>query len=286
MSTCAPLTNMNAQAGTFCFNGEVDGFALFADAITVADSSLKTQAWWDAQVYDATNRVVALVETDDSEITPAEVTEYSPKRGFKVQTSRGSSEYILKFKDTECRRKTLEPLNGQSFYALFFTTADYIQGIPVTDTTTKAVKCNLSVYKEYADGVNLIVTKFTFALDFEMLYTEIQMEDDFTRDEITPLTGVYLNAVSCTQTVITTTAYDCSRTALEGLVLANFVVYNLTDDPTKTTPIVPSDVTGTANSYAITIASQDVGDNMFVAIATPSASNLYVTGRSVTQTAA
>jgi hypothetical protein len=276
---------MNLDEGSFCFNGEIDGFALFASASTVANESLKTNAWWDAQIYDSSNRVVTLIGTDDSEITAGEITEYSPKRGFKVQTSKTSAEYMLKFKDTECARKTLDPLNGQTFYALFFTTSNYIQGIPATNTTTKAVKSNMSVSKEYAEGVNLIVVKFTFALDFEMLYTEIQMEEGFTSDEISGLTGVYLDPVSCTQTVITTTAFDCSKTALEGLALANFTVYNITDDPTKTTPIVPSGVVPTANSYAITIASQDAGDSLFVEIATPSASNLYVTGKSVTQTA-
>jgi len=285
MATCATLENMNLDSGTFCFNGEIDGFALFADAITVSNTSLMTELWWDAQIYDSSNRVVSMIGTDDSEITPGEIVEYSPKRGFKVQTSKGSSEYMLKFKDTECARKTLNPLNGQTFYALFFTTSNYIQGIPATNLTTSAVKTSLSVSKELVDGVNLIVVKFTFALDFEMLYTEIKMEDEFTTNEIPGLTGVYLDPVSCSQVVITVLAYDCSKAPLTGLLIGNFVVYNVTDDPQKLTEITPSGVVGTANSYAITVASQDAGDFLFVATATPAAANLYVTGQSSTQEA-
>jgi len=280
MANCESLNDMNLDKGTFCFNGEIDGFALFADTISVADASLKTQAWWDAQIYDSTNRVVALVGTDDSEITPAEIQEYSPKRGFKVQTSKGSNEYMLKFKDTECLRKTLDPLNGQEAHALFFTTSDYIQGLPgSTNLITKAVKTSINISKELVDGVSLIVVKFTFAVDFEMLFIELQMDDGFTTSELSGLTGIYLDGVSASVVSdITVLAYDCSRTALEDLVVANFLVYNVTDDPTKATPIVPSGVVGTGNSYVITIAAQDSGDNLWVGAAVPVVGSLFVTG--------
>lgn len=284
---CENLTDMNLNKGSFCFNGEIDGFALFSSAITVANSSLKTQAWWDAQIYDSSDRVVTLIGTDDSEITPAEVTSYDPKRGFKVQTSRGSNEYMLKFKDTECLRKTLFPLDGTEVFTMFFTTKNFIQGEEATATTTKAVKSQLSVSKELVDGVNLIVVKFTFASDFEANYVEVQMDDGFITSEITGLTGIYLEGVSAdTTTDIIVDAYNCDRSINEDLVLANFLVYNITDDPTKSTPIVPSGVASVANRYTITIAAQDAAEVIWVGIATPAAANLYVTGTPATITTA
>ena len=283
---CENLDNMNLAKGSFCFNGEIDGLALFESAITVANGSLRTESWWDAQIYDATNRVVTLIGTDDSEITPAEVTEYTPKRGFKVQTSKGSNEYMLKFKDTECLRQTLFPLNGSEVYAMFFTTSNFIRAARgTTNLNSRAVKANLSVSAELVDGINLLIVKISFASDFEASYVEIAMEDNFTTDEITGLTGVYFDAVSSTTTVQTVLAYDCNRVALEGLVSANFVFYNLTTDPTKATAITGTAV-ATNNSYAVTIAAQTLGDVIACEIATPAAANLYVTGKAVTQTAA
>jgi hypothetical protein len=282
---CENLENMNLDKGSFCFNGEIDGFAAFDSTITVANTSLKTQAWWDAQIYDSTNRVVTLVGTDDSEITAAEVVTYEPKRGFKVQTSKGSNEYMLKFKDTECLRKTLFPLDNTELFTYFFTVNNYIRGEEATNTTTKAVKSQISVSAELADGVNLIVVKFTFATDFEQTYVEVPMEEGFNTSELTGLTGVYLEGISADATTdIVVDAYDCARTALTGLTDANFQVFNTTDDPSKASAISITNVAAVANRYTITIAVQDSGDTLWIEVPTPSSTNLYVTGKPTTVT--
>lgn len=283
MATCANVENANLDIGTFCPHGLPRGFAIFEDSATVANSSLNQQTYWDAQVYDGTNRAFTVYGSDDAEIIAAEVQKYTPKFGFGVKTSKNSNQYVIKFKDTECLRNTLFPLDMSEVNVMFFMSERYIRGLKSSALNTKTVKATISVSTETVDDVPLLVTTFEFSGDFEANYVDIQLESGFEFEDITGLTSVYLEAVSATQTVITVLAYDCARTALTGLADANFVLYNLTDDPTKSTPITGT-VVATANSYAITIASQDVSENVVTEIATPAAANLYITGESVVQT--
>jgi hypothetical protein len=286
MSKCGSVSDINVIKGTYCFNGEEDGFAIWQSEATVSNTTLSSKAYWDAQIYDSTNRVITIVGSDDSEITPGEPVEYNPKRGSKVQTSKNSAEYMIKYKDTECLRKTLDDLNGRELNVMFFTEGNFIIGVQATNTTTKTVKAQLSVSKETVDGVKLLVCKFTFVdVDFEMKYVEVEMDSGFTTDDLTGLTSIYLefvSAIDSTGVDLIVDAFECDRTANEDLLVGNFVVYNLTDDPTKSTPIVPSGVVNSANRYTISIATQDAGDVLYCGIADPSASNLYVTGEPCT----
>lgn len=282
MATCSNLTDANLDLGTFCYHGLPRGFAIYQSAATVANASLNQEAYWDAQVYDATNRVFTVYGSDDAEIVAAEVQKYKPKFGFGTQTSKNSNEYMIKFKDTECLRATLFPLDSTEVNVMFFMSEGYIRGEKATALTTKTVKATISVSTETVEDVPLIVTTFEFATNFEANYVDVQLASGFDFTDITGLTSVYFEAVSATQTVITVLAYDCARTALTGLESANFVLYNLTDDPTKATPITGTAV-ATGNSYAITIDSQDVSENVVTEIATPAAANLYITGESVVQ---
>ena len=263
---------LNVEKGSFCFNGDIDGFALSKTPLTVSNASIITKDWWDAQIYAAVDRVTTLIGSDDSEITPGTVVEYKPKRGFGTQTSKGSNEYTIKFKDTEALRKSLNELNGSEVYVIFFTNKNAIQGIRVGQNSLKFVKSNISVSSEMAEGVRLIVVKFTFALDFETLYAELRMESNFTTDEISGLTGLYIYAVSCSATEMVVDIRDAANNAVDGLTTTNLQVYDITG----AAEITDSWVDNADGTYTATYTGGTPGNFFRCDYTGPASGNLYI----------
>jgi hypothetical protein len=285
MGNCANLTDSNIEKGSYCFNGEPRGFGYVLSPLTVDNSSLKTKAWWDAQIYDSSNRVSLVYGANYVEENPGEVQEEAPEYGSKIQTSKMSNEIILKYQASECLRKHFDVLNGQEVYTVLFLDSDFIQGIPNGYSQMKFVKTQISVFYETVNKVKYVNVKLTYPdNDYETEHADLAMETGFKINDVTGLTSVFMDFVSGdTTTDIIFDAYDCSRTGIEsGLTVSNVEVYNLTDDPTEATPIVPSLITNSGNRWTATIAVQDTGDNVKVVIKTPSATNLYVTGSPAT----
>lgn len=281
MGNCANLTDSNIQKGTYCFNGEPRGFGYVLSALTVDNSSLKTNAWWDAQIYDSTNRVSILWGANYVEENPGEVQEEAPEYGSKIQTSKMSNEIILKYQASECLRKQLDVLNGQEVYTVLFLDNNFIQGIPVGGSQMRFVKTQISVFYETVNKVKYVNVKLTYPDDdYETVHGDLVQDSGFYISDVTGLTSVYMEYVSGdTTTDVVFDAYDCSRTGIEsGLATTNIRGYNLTDDPTEASALTPSAVVGSGNRWAATFAAQDTTDTFKVVILTPSATNLYVTG--------
>lgn len=267
--SCKSLVN-NPSAGSFCFNGQISGFALSETAITASIVSLKTQAWWDAQIYDATDKVSILIGADESEIVAAEVAEYVPTMGTKIQTSKASNEYVIKMKDTECLRSTVDELNGQELYAFFFTKSEYLQGVRSGTANLKNVKCQINVKTEVAEGVRLIVISFTFpAIDFETLYVEEAL--DFLVNDITLVGGLTLEVQSCSTTTSVVKIVDCANTGVAGLTTTNIGIYDIT----AAGVVATSWVDNGAGQYTGT-GTYVSGNDVKPTYAGPASGNLYV----------
>lgn len=278
MAKCGSV-NPDIEKGSFCFNGELDGFALAKDPLTVSIASLITPAWWNSQVYDASNRVTTLIGKNYAEMIAGELEIETPDSGFDVQTSKKSNKYVLKYQSTECLRKSGDDMNGRTFYALFFTKGQFIQGIPYLSVNMKFVKTNVAVSYETINKVTYIVFTFTFEDDFETLYAEEEMEDGFRTADIPTLTGITLESETNVVAELVVKAYACNRAVLEGLDDSKFTFY----DVTAGAAVTPDSTTivGNVITADFTLSPNTLGNIIKTSYTGPEADNLYVINKEV-----
>jgi hypothetical protein len=280
MSDKCANPNYNIENGDFCFGGKPRGVAFCDTDLAVDITSLQTLSWWTSQVIASTNRVTAIVNSNFSETTPGEVQEHTPEFGFSVQTSKTSVMYMLKWQGNLCLRRAFDRFNGKSTYVMLITDKNGIIGVRNGATQLKFTKAMVSTYNEEIDNVDYNVLKLSFALDFETLKKQIQLQDDFIADEIPKVTGVYFEGNTALAATISVYAYDCQDTLLEGLDdTTYFTVYNDTDATSEAGTW--AEVSGLYTfTYSVAV---DVGDFITISYTGPGSGNSYIIAQEATQ---
>jgi len=279
MSECTNVSDLLMENGDFCFIGKIRGLGITDGALSVLNTSIKTKEWWDAQKYAASNRVSTILASNFSESTPGEVSEHTPEFGFSINVSETSVKYTMKWQGNLCLRRAFERYNNKQVYVVLFSDQNYIVGMRDTASKLKFAKAMIKVMNEEIDGVDYNVLEITFAKKFQALKKEISMASGFTTEDITGITGIILEFVSCNATTLIVDAFGCNDADLESLDDTKYLVYNITDDPERATALTITLWADSGNRYIATIDAGSAPDDDDVIVTTwdgPAATNEYI----------
>lgn len=278
MSDKCANPNYNMEDGDFCFGGKPRGIAFCDTDLAVDITSLVTESWWTDQVVSATNRVSTIVNSNYSETTPGEVQKHTPEFGVSVRTSKTSAIITLKWKGNLCLRRSMDRFNGKTTYIMLLMDGNGVIGYRSGALQLKFMKANVLTMNEEIDGVDYNVVELSFALDYEVLKKQVQLQEDFIVDDIPTLTGVYFENASAVVALSTWYAYDCNDNLLEGLDDTLFSMTNDTEGGAEAGAW--GEVAGLYTfTYTVPV---DLGDFMTVGHDGPDATNLFIEGKEST----
>jgi hypothetical protein len=248
----------------------------------ITDANAILEATWTALLLADQPARLYNLQFDINEPVENEVVEEEFDDGstFILDIKLATSSHDMVSSSTALKSIYKEFRDGKTMYAYWGTSKGYFLGKEVTKNTIEQFKCRVTAgYKEATKDASAKVTVFVQPLeDWKQFQKAIDPTDNFEISALNSVQNMTFTAGTVTTTTAPITVKDLDSVGISTLTTgasSYFRFYNLTTDPTRSTPITPSNVTLSGSTYTLTYAAQSSSDSLEFYYLEPSATSEY-----------
>jgi hypothetical protein len=248
----------------------------------ITDANAILEATWTALLLADQPARLYFLQFDINEFDENEVVEEEFDDGskFVLDIKQATSTHKMVSSSTALRSIYKEFRDGKTMYAYWGTSKGYFVGKEVTANTIQQVKVRVTAgYEEATKDNSEKVLVFVQPLeDWKQFQKAIDPTDNFDISGLSSVQNMTFTAGTLTTTTVPLTVKDLDGVGITSLTTGAgsfFRFYNLTTDPTRSTPIVPSGCTLSGSTYTCTIAAQSSSDDIESYYLEPSATSEY-----------